>query len=115
MPVDESRRMQEKKLVRSVAESLSRLNETKSQVASNSDNSTVAKHLKDLSKPNSPSSTLRKAGVALIVATPDPITAVPGVALVASSYAVKRREPTKLDDIATEARKILRDVESLSL
>ncbi len=107
--------MQEKRLVRSVADSLSRLNEAKSQVASSADNSNVARRLNDLSKPSSPSSTLKKAGVALIVGSPDPITAVPGVALLASSYAVKRKDPTKLDDLAAETKKILRDIQSLSL
>jgi hypothetical protein len=107
--------MDERRIVRSLADSLSRLSKTREQVASSSDHSKVASQLKDLSKPNSPSSALRKAGVALIVATPDPITAVPGVALIASSYAVKRNEPTKLDDLAAETRKMLRDIQSLSL
>ncbi len=107
--------MQEKRLVRSVADSVSRLNEAKTHVASSTDHSKVARHLNDLSKPSSPSSALKKAGVALIVGTPDPITAVPGVALLASSYAVKRRDPTKLDDLAAETRKILREIQSLRL
>ncbi len=107
--------MVEKRIVRSVADSLSRLNEARSQVAADVDNSKVKRHMNDISKPNSPSSNLRKAGVALIVATPDPITAVPGVALLATSYAVKRKEPAKLDDLAAETRRILRDIQSLSL
>ncbi len=107
--------MQEKRLVRSVRDSILRLNETKAHVASSTDHSKVTRHLNDLSKPGSPSRALKKAGVALIVGTPDPITAVPGVALLASAYAVKRREPAKLDDLAAETRKILRDIQSLSL
>jgi len=107
--------MQEGKIVRSVADSLTRLKEAKTMVASSSDNSDVSKHLKGISKPNSPSSALRKAGIALIVATPDPVTAVPGVALIATSYAVRRKEPTKLDDLAAETRKILRDMQSLRI
>jgi hypothetical protein len=58
---------------------------------------------------------MKKAGVALIVGTPDPITAVPGVALIATSYMVRRKDPTKLDDLAAETRRILRDIQSLSL
>jgi len=58
---------------------------------------------------------LRKAGVALIVATPDPFTAIPGVAMIATSYAMKRKDPAKLDDLAAETRKILRDLESIRL
>ena len=107
--------MQEKKLVRSVSESLSRLSEAKSQVASSVDAAQIAGHAKKLSNPSSPSSALRKAGVALIVATPDPVTAVPGVALIATSYAIKRKDPTKLDDLALETKRILRDLQSLSL
>jgi hypothetical protein len=107
--------MQEKRIVRSVASSLSRLNEAKTQVASSIDSSPVTEHLNRLTKPSSPSAALRKAGFALIVATPDPFTAVPGVALIASSYAAKRREPTKLGDITTETKRILRDIQSLSV
>ncbi len=107
--------MQEKRIVRSVAGSLNRLKEAKSSVASSVDTKHVARSLKKVSRPSSPSSTMRKAGVALIVATPDPFTAVPGVALVAASYAAKSREPTKLDDLAAETRRILRDIQSLSL
>ncbi len=107
--------MEQKRIVRSVADSLSRINEAKAQVASSVDTKTVARQVKKVSKPGSPSSALRKAGVALIVGSPDPITAVPGVALLATSYAVRRKDPTKLDDLAAETRKILRDMRSLSL
>jgi hypothetical protein len=107
--------MEERRIVRSVAESLARLHETRTNVASSVDTKSVSRHLDKVSKPNSPSSTLKKAGVALIVATPDPITAVPGVALIAASYATKRKEPTKLDDLAAESRRILRDIQSLRL
>ncbi len=107
--------MQEKKLVHTVADSLTRLNEAKGSVASSVDTRTVSRHVRRLSKPSSPSSTLKKAGVALIVGSPDPITAVPGVALLAASVATKRKDPTKLDDLAAETRKILRDIQSLRL
>jgi hypothetical protein len=107
--------MEEKKIVRSVADSLARLQDAKSAVAVSVDTKRVTQHLKDVAKPNSPSSALKKAGVTLIVATPDPVTAVPGVALIAASYASKRKEPTKLDDLAAETRKILRDIQGLSL
>lgn len=107
--------MEEKRIVRSVADSLVRLKEAKGSVASSIDTKDVSRHLTRISKPSSPSSALKKAGVALIVVTPDPITAVPGVALIAASYAAKRNEPAKLDDLATETKKILRDIQSLSL
>jgi len=107
--------MEEKRIARSVADSLSRLGEAKRDIASSIDPKGVAHRLNNVSKPGSPSSTLKKAGVALIVVTPDPVTAVPGVALIAASYAAKHNEPAKLDDIAAETRKILRDIQSLSL
>ena len=107
--------MDEKKVVRSVAGSLKRIGEARGQVASSVDAKSVARQVNGLSKPPSPSSTLRKAGVTLIVATPDPISDVAGAALVVASYAMKGKEPTKIGDVAIETRKILRDIERLSL
>jgi hypothetical protein len=107
--------MEEKRIVHAVKDSLARLSEAKGRVASSVDTKPVARQVNALVKPGSPSSTLKKAGVALIVGTPDPITAVPGVALLAASVATKRKDPTKLDDLAAETRKILRDIESLRL
>ena len=109
------RSLQQKKLVRAVADSFARLNEAKGDAASSLDTRSVSRQVKNLSNPASPSSTLRKAGFALVVGTPDPITAVPGVALLAASVAAKRREPARLDDLAAEARKIHRDIEGLRL
>jgi hypothetical protein len=57
---------------------------------------------------------MRKAGIALIV-TPDPISGVPGVALLASSFVMKKREPASLESLAQETRKALREIQSLSL
>jgi hypothetical protein len=106
--------VQEKKLLRSTTESLTRLAEAKSQVSAGVDPATAQRHMRNLSKPNSPASTMKKVGIALIAA-PDPVTAVPGVALVASAYALKNKEPTTLNDLARETRKILRDIGSISL
>lgn len=107
--------MQEKRIVRSATDSLVRLSETKAEVSSGMDTAPLTRHMGRLTKPGSPSSAMRKAGVLLIVGTPDPVTAVPGVALLAASYAIKRKDPAKLDDIAVETRKLLRDFQSLSL
>jgi len=107
--------MEEKRIARSVADSFTRLQEAKTDVASSLDTKHTARHLNNVSRPKSPSSALKKAGVALIVVTPDPVTAVPGVALIAASYATKRNEPAKLDDLAMETRKLLRDIQSLSV
>jgi hypothetical protein len=107
--------MQEKRLVRSAAESLVRLGEIRAQVASSVDTAPLKRRMNDITKPGNPSSALKKAGVALIVATPDPFTAVPGVAMIATSYALRRKAPAKLDDLAAVTRKILRDIESFRL
>jgi len=107
--------MEEKRIVRSVADSVTRLNEAKGNAASSMDTKPVVKRLTGLSKPGSPSSAMKKAGVALIIGTPDPITAVPGVALIAASFATKRKDPTKLEDLATETRKMLREIQSLRI
>ena len=107
--------MQEKRILHTVAGSLTRVAEAKSNVAASVDTAGLRPHVRALSKPGSPSSAMRKAGVALIVGTPDPITAVPGVALLAASFASRRKDPAKLDDLAAETRKLLRDIQSLSL
>lgn len=106
--------MEEKKLVRATKESMLRLAQTKEGVARTMDSTNVSKHVKQLTKPNSPSSSMRKAGIALIAA-PDPVTGVAGVALVATSFAVKKNEPASLAHLAQETRKILRDLGSLTL
>lgn len=106
--------MKEKKLIRSTTDSLSRLAEDKADATTHMDQTPVARHVKDLTKPNSVSKTMKTVGMALL-SSPDMVTDVPGVALVAGSYIMKKREPTKLDDLAAETRKILRDIQSLRL
>ncbi len=107
--------LQEKRIARAAVDSLSRLQEARAHVASSVDTSAVSKSVKNVANPSSPSSSLKKAGVALIVLAPDPVTDVAGAALIATSFAVKSKEPTKLDDLAAETRKILRDMQSLRL
>ena len=57
---------------------------------------------------------MKKVGIALI-ATPDPITGVIGVPLLASSFLMKKRQPASLGNLAEETQKILREIRSLSL
>jgi hypothetical protein len=57
---------------------------------------------------------MRKAGIALVL-TPDPISGVPGVALLASSFVMKKREPASLESLAQETRKALQEIRSLRL
>ena len=107
--------MQGKKIIHSKVESLARVAEARAEVVPSLDTRKLQPHVKNLVRPGSPSSAMKKVGIALIVGTPDPITAVPGVALIAASYASKRKEPANLADLAAETRKVLRDVRSLSL
>jgi hypothetical protein len=67
--------------------------------------------LKQVVKPNSVSKTLRKAGVALIIA-PDPITAVPGAIMVGASFATKGREPLTPASVYDETQRLLDEMGS---
>jgi len=67
--------------------------------------------LRQVAKPNSVSKTLRKAGVALILA-PDPITAVPGAMMLGASLATRRREPLSSSSVFDETRKLLAELGS---
>ncbi len=44
--------------------------------------------------------------------SPDPITNIPGAALIASSYLLKKKEPSSVESLVREARKIMREIES---
>ncbi len=103
-----------KRLILSSASSVSRLAKEKAEVAARADAAPVAEHVRKVTKPASLSSGMKKAGIALIAA-PDPITGVPGVALLVSSYVLKKKEPASLGHLALETRKILREIQSLSL
>jgi hypothetical protein len=67
--------------------------------------------LRQVAKPNSLSGTLRKAGVALILA-PDPITAIPGAVMLGASFATRAREPLSPASLCNEARKLLSEIGS---
>jgi L-aminopeptidase/D-esterase-like protein len=67
--------------------------------------------LKQVVKPNSLARTLRKTGVALIIA-PDPVTAVPGVVMLGASYAMKKKEPLTPSSVFEEAQQILSEMDS---
>ena len=67
--------------------------------------------LKQVAKPNSLTKTLRRTGVALIIA-PDPITAIPGVVMLGASLATRKREPTTPASVFEETQKILSEMDS---
>src|SRR5580700_6839928 len=62
--------------------------------------------LRQVVRPNSLSRTLRKVGVALILA-PDPITAVPGAVMLGASLATRGRQPLSPASVFEETRKLL--------
>jgi hypothetical protein len=106
--------LEDRKIIHAAAESLTRRAELKSEVASSTDASSVSRHVRQLTKPNSPAKSMKKAGVALIAA-PDPVTGVAGVALVASSLVLGKNEPASLANLAQETRKVLREIQSLRI
>jgi len=95
-------------------ESLKRTSEDCVQVSRALDSEETARSLRGLTRPQSLGGTVRKAGIALALA-PEPFTTVVGVVMIAGSYAMKRREPASLGDLAEEAAKQLGDLSSLSL
>jgi hypothetical protein len=108
--------VQDKDLVaiRTRVESLKRSSRDCVQVSRALDSEETARSLRRLTHPPSLSGTVRKAGIALALA-PEPFTTVAGVAMIAGSFAMKRREPASLRDLAEEAAKQLGDLSSLSL
>jgi len=84
------------------------------QVSRALDTKETARSLRGVTHPASLSGAVRKTGVALALA-PEPFTTVAGVAMIAGSFALKRREPASLGDLADEAAKQLGDLSSFSL
>ena len=80
-------------------------------VASGLADAETRERLKQVARPNSVSRTLRRAGVALILA-PDPITAVPGAMMIGASFATRRREPLSPASVVEETRKLLAEMGS---
>jgi hypothetical protein len=95
-------------------DSISRLVSENARDVRTVNTSPLKRHLDNVTGPPSLSGGLRKAGIALIAA-PDLVAGVPGVALLASSFVVKRREPAGLENPAQETRRVLREIQSLSL
>ncbi len=72
------------------------------------------KGLEKVVRPKSLVGGIKKAGVILMLA-PDPITGIPGAALLASSYVLKKREPSSIKTLVLEARRLLREIDSLRI
>ena len=101
-------------LVNAAASSMSRVAGDRREVSDALDPSDVKDCIRRVVKPTSLSGSMKKVGIVLILA-PEPISTVPGVALLASSYAMKRREPASLQTLNREADKQLDELRSFSL
>ena len=84
------------------------------QVSRALDSEETARSLRRLTHPTSLNGTVRKVGIALALA-PEPFTTAVGLGMIAGSFAMKRREPASLGDLAEEAAKQLGDLSSLSI
>jgi hypothetical protein len=107
--VSESHRRAE--LLRCSASSATRVLKERETVARCLADTETKERLRQVAKPNSISRTLRKVGVALILA-PDPITAVPGAVMLGASFATRRREPLSPASVFEETRKLLEEIRS---
>ncbi len=102
------------KLAKSSAKSIIRTARTRSEVGTALTGRGVQRGLQDVLRPRSLSSGIRKAGIALML-SPDPLTDIPGIALLASAYLIKKRDPSSIKTVMKEARRAIRDVESLRI
>jgi predicted metal-dependent hydrolase len=99
-------------LLKSRASSAIRVLKEREEVARRLADAETTKSLRQVVKPNSLSRTLRKAGVALILA-PDPITAVPGAMMLGASFAMRGRQPLSPASVFEETRKLLAEMGSI--
>lgn len=102
------------RLVHSSAESLKRVAAGRVGLEESLSSREVSESLGNVLHPKSLAGGMKKAGVALIL-SPDPVTGVPGAALLLSAYALKKKEPSSIDTLVRQANKILRDIESLNI
>ncbi len=104
--------MEKTKLARAAVDAFVRASQDKMEVFRVISDDRASKSVRLAVKPPKVASSLKKAGIVLIL-TPDPLTAVPGVAMIGASYAMKRREAIGLEDVVKQARKTVSDLESL--
>jgi hypothetical protein len=102
------------RLFSSTVASVSGMATARKELASAIGAGAVKQSLESVTKPKSLSGGMKKAGL-LLVASPDPITDIPGIALLASSFIVRKREPAGLNHLLSEARKVVREIQSLGL
>lgn len=102
---------QRRRILRSSADSAVRVIGEREVAARSLGNAATRERLKDVARPNSISGTLRKTGVALILA-PDPVTAVPGALMLGAALVTSRRRPLSPASLLEEARKLMEEMAS---
>ena len=108
---------EELRLVDSRIGSLARVVEEKKHIAKTLGHPHVRSRLADVARPKSLAGGMRRAGIALILC-PDPlgpVVDIPAVALLATSYVAKNKEPSSAKSVVADARKLLKDIESLQV
>ena len=97
------------KVIIASAESVTGVLKQRAVVAKSLADSKTRDKLKQVARPNSVTKTLRKTGLALILA-PDPITAVPGAVLVGASIATRKKDASSAASVFEETRKLLAEM-----
>ncbi|MDA4121727.1 MAG: hypothetical protein OK456_00950 [Thaumarchaeota archaeon] len=104
--------MKEKaRLAKAAVRSYVRTSEDKHGAAESLSHS-ASRGLRAVTNPPDISGSLKKAGTALVVAIPDPISDVAGLALIGAGFAMRSRKPMSLEAMLLETRKTLRDLQS---
>ncbi len=99
-------------MVASKLESVERRATARIELANGMGSAGMRRSLKHLAKPNSVSGTLRKAGAVMLL-SPDPLSDIPAIALIGTSYIMKRREPLSVSSLMVEAGKTLKELTSI--
>lgn len=104
--------MEDAKLAKSVVSAYKRSSADRAQVAIAVGDKAVREKLKLVVKPPRLSSSLKKAGVVLVLA-PDPLTLVPGSIMIGLGHVARGRDPANLGDMVAETRKMMSELQSL--
>ncbi len=103
---------EEVKLAKARVSSFARSSEDRLGVATTIANAPAKEGLRMAVRPPNVSRTMRNVG-AVLLASPDPFTGVPGVALLTASYAMKGREAASVSSLATETAQAVRAIREL--
>lgn len=99
------------KVINSRVESIERRAAARIELAARMGRAETKLSLKQLTRPNSVSGTLRKAG-AILLLSPDPLTDIPAIALIGASVLMRRREPLSVSSLMLQANRTLRELTS---